>query len=400
MLLPVRAWPLAVAVGLTALATSAVLSACTDSGLAGSTGTGSVGSSVAPPGPALAWTPVALPAGVAVRTLTTMGDRLLVGGLAAGSPPAPVMLTLDAGGASSTVPLTPASGYAFEARWYSVATDGTKIIAIGGATGGAHSNVRWTTWTGTAAGVKEVPQSFYAFGGWGAGDLVDAVTTPGGDALVGSWGGAKAGLDAAVWTESGDVWTRQDPAGTALESTATLLVGPRAATRDGAGILVAGSALHLVPGSVNQAAAVWRSAGVDTGWHRVDLDDPGTHSEAVSATCDEAGAGTCVVLGQVEGSLAVWELDGDTPRRQGGIPAIAVGDKDVVPAPVLHGSDAVVVSPDGSRTAVLVRASGTWHTSTGPAGTPAAAAAVGGRLYVATRTTTDGPTTLWAAALP
>lgn len=405
MLLPVRAWPVAVAAGLTALATSTVLSGCTDSGFGGATGTGSttgtgsVGSPVVLPGPAPGWTPVALPAGVTVRTLTAMGDRLLIGGLADGSPPAPVMLTLDAHGASSPVPLTPTSGYAFEARWYSVTTDGTKIIAIGGANGGAHSNVRWTTWTGTAAGVKEVAQSFYAFGGWGAGDLVDAVMTPGGDALVGSWGGAKAGLDAAVWTESDDVWTRQNPAGTALESTATLLVGPRAATRDGVGILVSGSALHLVPGSVDQAAAVWRSSGVDTGWRRVDLDDPGTHSEAVSATCDEASAGACVVLGQVDGSLAVWELDGDTPKRQSDIPAIAVGDKDVVPAPVLHGSDAVVVSPDGSRTAVLVRASGAWHTSTGPAGMPAAAAAVGGRLYVATRTVTDGPTTLWAAAL-
>ena len=129
----------------------------------------------------------------------------------------------------------PAVPYAPVARWYSVATDGTRIIAIGGANGGAHANVRWTTWSGTPAGVDELLQSFYAFGGWGAGELVDAVITPGGDALVGSWGGAKAGLDAAVWTFADRVWTRQDPAGTALESTATVLVGPRGATRDGDG---------------------------------------------------------------------------------------------------------------------------------------------------------------------
>ena len=190
------------------------------------------------------------------------------------------MLTIDAVGAQTPVPLNPQSPYAPLARWYSVATDGTRIIAIGGANGGAHGNVRWTTWAGTAAGVDELPQNFYAFGGWGAGDLVDAVITPGGDALVGSWGGAKAGLDAAVWTFADRVWTRQDPAGTALESTATLLVGPRGATRDGDGILVTGSALRLDHGVV-QTAAVWRSSGVNSGWHRIDLPGAGSHSEAV-----------------------------------------------------------------------------------------------------------------------
>ena len=135
-------------------------------------------------------------------------------------------------------------------------------------------------------GRRDAP-GFYAFGGWGAGELVDAVITPGGDALVGSWGGAKAGLDAAVWTFADRVWTRQDPAGTALESTATVLVGPRGATRDGDGILVAGSALHLDEG-VRQTAAVWRSAGVNCGWHRLDLPDVGTHSEAVAARCGDA----------------------------------------------------------------------------------------------------------------
>jgi len=229
-----------------------------------------------------------------------MGDRVLVGGLKAGDTPdtpSPTMLTIDAAGSQTPVPLNPQSPYAPLARWYSVATDGTRIVAIGGANGGAHANVRWTTWAGTAAGVDELPQSFYAFGGWGAGDLVDAVITPGGDALVGSWGGAKAGLDAAVWTFADRVWTRQESAGTALESTATLLVGPRGATGDGDGVLVTGSALHLDQG-VDQTAAVWRSSGVNTGWHRIDLPGAGTHSEAVSAQCSPAD-GSCLVTGQV-----------------------------------------------------------------------------------------------------
>ena len=107
-----------------------------------------------------------------------------------------------------------------------MATDGARVIAIGGANGGAHANVRWTTWAGTAAGVVELPQSFYTFGGWGAGDLVEAVVTPSGDALVGSWGGARAGLDTAVWTFADRTWTRQDPAGTHSRAPPTCWPGP------------------------------------------------------------------------------------------------------------------------------------------------------------------------------
>src|ERR1035437_3951278 len=129
------------------------------------------------------------------------------------------MLMLNSAGTDSEVLLTPHSGYAFEARWQSVASDGTRVIAIGAANGGAHFNSRWTTWSGTTAGIEELPQSFDTFGGWGASDLADAVITSAGDAIVGTWGGAKTGLGGAVWLSSGQVWTRQDPAGTALQQT-------------------------------------------------------------------------------------------------------------------------------------------------------------------------------------
>jgi hypothetical protein len=351
-------------------------------------------------GPPLAWSAVELPTGVEPKTLTTMGDRLLVGGLKAGDTPetpSPVMLVLDAGDILESVPLMPKSPYAPIARWYSVVTDGTRIVAIGGANGGAHANVRWTTWSGTLAGVQELPQNFYAFGGWGAGELVDAVITPTGDALVGSWGGAQAGLDAAVWTFADPVWTRQDPAGTALESTSKLLVGPRGATSDGDGILMTGSALHLDDG-VKQTAAVWRSSGVNTGWHRIDLPDSGTHSESVSARCGAPSPTSCVVAGQVDGRLAVWSVDGDRAARQTGIPTIAVGDQDVVPAPVIARISSVIVSPNGPTATVLSRSdTGSWVASAGPAGLPIATALVGDRIYVATRPAPVAAATLFVA---
>jgi hypothetical protein len=397
---PAAGWRAAV---VTSVVAATALAACTGtdptSGSSADPTTGSSATAVG--GPALSWATVTLPAGVEPRTLTTMGDRLLVGGLRAGATPdtpSPTMLTIDAAGTLTPVPLNPQSPYAPLARWYSVATDGTRIVAIGGANGGAHANVRWTTWAGTAAGVDELPQSFYAFGGWGAGDLVDAVITPGGEALVGSWGGAKAGLDAAVWTFADRVWTRQDPAGTALESTATLLVGPRGATGDGDGLLVTGSALHLDQG-VAQTAAVWRSSGVNTGWHRVDLPAAGTHSEAVSAQCS-ATAGSCLVTGQVDGRLALWDLQGDTATAQTGLPAIGVGDQDVIPRPMPAGPHSLVVSPSSGRSVVLSNAAQGWAVSAGPTGLPVAAALVGERLYVATRPAAGATASLFVARWP
>jgi hypothetical protein len=366
-------------------------------GVAGCTPGGGVSpsaSSGAAAGVELSWSVVRLPAGVQPLTLTAMGNRLLVGALATGTPPAPRMLILDSAGKASEVRLWPHSGYAFEARWQSVTSDGTRIIAMGAANGGAHFNSRWTTWSGTTAGVQEWPQSFDTFGGWGAGDLVDAVLTSAGNAIVGTWGGAKAGLDGAVWLSSGPVWTRQDPAGTALQSTPELLVGPRSAVSDGAGILVAGSALHLAPGSVIQHAALWRSRVLNSAWRRLDLPVPGTSSEAVSARC---AGDQCFVAGRVDGSLAMWDLIGNKATRLPGIPAVAVGDSDPLPGPLIIGGHLVQVAATNGHVITLTRVGPRWSVSAGPPGVPQRAALVGDHLYV---TVNHGPgtaATLWAA---
>jgi hypothetical protein len=351
--------------------------------MAGCTAVGGTGTSTSTatggPGPVLSWSVVRLPTGVQPLTLTALGDRLLVGGLAAGTPPSPRMLTLDSAGTASEVPLTPRSGYAFQARWQSVVSDGTHVIAIADANGGAHFNSRWTTWSGTIAGVRELPQSFYAFGGWGAGELVDAVLTPAGQALVGTWGSARAGLDGAVWLASGPVWTRQDPAGTALESTPELLVGPRSATSDGAGILIAGSAVNLAPGSVSQVAALWRSTALNSRWRRIDLPHPGRSSEAMSARCE---GDHCLIAGRVDGSLAIWDLFGDTATRLGGVPVEAVGDGDPLPDPLTIGGHLVQLTATRGHVLTLTRDGSAWFVSSGPGGAPTTAALIGDHLYV------------------
>ena len=340
----------------------------------------------------LSWSMVPLPLGTQPRTLTALGERLLVGALAVGKTPTPRMLTLDAAGTTRQVPLTPHSGYAFETTWQSVASDGTRVIAIGAASGGAHFNNRWTTWSGTTAGVQELPQRFDTFGGWGAGELVSAVVTPAGEALVGTWGGAKAGLDGAVWLSSGPVWARQDPAGTALQSTPDLLVGPRSATSEQAGILVVGSAVHLRPGSVSRQAALWRTSAPTSTWRRLDLPQPGRSSEAVSAHCT---GDHCLIAGQADGSLAMWDLTGGTPTRLAGLPSIAVGDNTPLPDPVVIGRHLVQLATDRGHAVVLTRDGSSWSLSDGPDGMPTAAALVGDHLYVILTHGSGTPASLW-----
>ncbi|HYU84256.1 MAG TPA: hypothetical protein VEK80_05575, partial [Kribbellaceae bacterium] len=283
-------------------------------------------------GKTLAWTAVELPAGEEPVVLTPIGTDLLVGLRRPAARVKPHLLRLTAAGTSTEIPVhpNPSSPYAYEARWNSLVTDGTRILAIGGAPGGAHSNTRWTTWTGTTAGLTEKPQSFNTFGGWGAGQLVDAVMTPAGTALVGSWGSAKAGLDGAVWLPSGDRWVRQSSAGTALESTQALQVNPRAGTTSGDAIVLTGSQLRLAPGLVEQHAALWRSAKLNQGWTRLELPEGGKRSEGVESRCTTT---TCMVAGYADDKVALWRVEGTNATRLANVPDIAVSDRDVVPAP-------------------------------------------------------------------
>ena len=137
--------------------------------------------SAGPPAPPdVAFTPVALPDGAVPEVLAADGDQLLVGIHREGAPQPPGLVRRGPDGTVTEIPAQAATGYGRTASWYSLAADGTRILAIGGDRGGAHGNVRWSVWTGSATGVAEHAQAFSTFGGWGAGDLIDAVLVPGG----------------------------------------------------------------------------------------------------------------------------------------------------------------------------------------------------------------------------
>ena len=301
----------------------------------------------------------------------THGDQLLVGLRHRGAKVVPELVLLDGDKRTPiAVKPNPKSPYAFEAIWYSIAYDGKQLLALGGAAGGAHSNTRWTVWTGTPqTGLIERPQDFFTFGGQTAGDLYSAVITPSGRALLGSWGGVATGNDAMVLAAAGRrrKWTRQNPTKTALQSTPSLLVGPGFGTTLGESIVLVGSQVRLAPNVVAQEAAVWRSTKLNQGWTRLALPEPGNRSQANTATC----AKDCVISGYVDGQLAIWQLDASgTAKRLAGVPAIPVGDKDKLPPPIVDGDKIVQVVAQDNKVKVLTGQDGHWtiQESQGPEG--------------------------------
>jgi hypothetical protein len=325
---------------------------------------------------------VELPAGTAPVKLAVAGEDLLIGVRRDGQPLVPGLLRRARDGALGEVAVRGTSPYALLARWYSIDSDGDRIVALGGERGGAHSNVRWSIWTGRLSeALVEKPQGFSTFGGHGAGDLVDVVLTPVGPAAVGTWESKRVGSDVAVWTADGDVWLRQSSVGTPLESAMESLGFPMAATGLERGIVIAGWQLAVESGTSRMRPVVWRSSSGNTGWTSTPLPDSGQTGSAVAVRCRAA---TCGVAGHVDGRLAVWRLAGDAWTRVPGTPPIPVGDRDRMVAPIELDGRLTQLVPDGGKIKIA-RADGdrwTLRELSGPSGMVTAATAVGDALYL------------------
>ncbi|HYN29966.1 MAG TPA: hypothetical protein VES95_08865 [Dermatophilaceae bacterium] len=353
-----------------------------------------------PPGPErLSWAETRLPDSMAPLTLAPVGNALLVGARAPqGAEVRPSLLLLDRADPTRVdrrLPVRPVSPTAYQVRWLAVTTRAGRITAVGGAPAGAHSNTRWSTWAGTLeTGVREQPQPFETFGGWGAGAVTALVATPERDLLVGSWAGT-TGDDVVTWRQSAERWVRTSPAGTPLASTPSLLTGARGATAWGRGVLVVGSTTSLQPGRVAQRPAGWRAPSTAGPWSRVDLDSGDAAGEAHAAACDSE---RCLVLGQVGGRLAAWDVNDTGARRLPGMPSWPVGERDLLPPPLLLRSGPVAVVPHDGRAHVLVLGPDAVTDRGGPeAASVASVVATGDRLAVVAA---DGEerTRLWTTA--
>ncbi len=343
----------------------------------------------------LEWTPVALPAGHAPVTLTAYLGGVLVGTHVGDAPGVPGLLALR-GASAASLPVAPASPYGKEATWLSIeATHDGALVAVGGARGGAHSNVRWSVWRGDSGGLHEQEQVFSTFGGWGAGEQLGVIPTDAGPMLLGSWESKGAGLDADIWLPTGAEWIRQDPQGTPLASTATILVGPRGGAQRGRGAVVVGSVVDLRDG-VTQRPAAWISREGNTGWASVEV--PGASGEALGVGCSSRDE--CLVIGVLSGRLAAWRLGDGTAVAVAGLPDVSIPETASMPPPRALGESWLVVVPSGhgSRAMIVGAGSPVVGEVTPPPGTVTATIVLGDTAYAVT-TDVSGRTALWSAAV-
>ena len=325
--------------------------------------------------PALKWTPVDLPDSMNPRSLALSGPYLLVGGRSSIGGDHPALAAVADDGAARSVRLRPNSPYAKVADLVSLDADGTEVVALGAAHGGAHSNFRWTVWRGTTAGVVEYPQTFETFGGQSAGGLTDVVLTADGPVIAGTWSAASGkGLDAAVWLPDGETWARQPSDGTALANTDMVQVNPRAAEAAGQALIITGSLITFEDG-LRQTAAVWTWPSRSGQWSVTRLPESGERSDALSARCAQA----CWVSGYVDGRVALWQVGAGEPVRQPLPDGLMVDSK--TRTVLTDGRRPGVVFSHEGRSMLAVENESGWSTFAAPDGTVVDAIAVGDRVY-------------------
>ena len=342
----------------------------------------------APSGPA--WRQLPQPAGVQVVQLATLGDAVVLGGYEPSAPVKPSLWRWSAATGLVRIPVTAVSGYAPDALWTSLGSSGPRLLAIGGAPGGAHANTRWTVWEGSVSGLVEQPQSFDTFGGWGAGTLVGVAFAGAEPFIAGSWGSRSAGLDLAVWRLAGSRWRRADATGTPLASTATRLVQGVAVASAPDGAVVVGSTVRLRAG-VDVRPAAWHAPSPRGPWTLVELPLPPavTQARAEAVVCADT---SCLILGRAAERLVAWTLRAGRADIVADVPAIplAVG----VPT-VAFAAGWAIAAATPSGAAVIRQTETGWATSPLPDGTPVALIGMGTRLVVSLRQ--PASTTLWTS---
>ncbi|MGV8848110.1 MAG: hypothetical protein ACOH16_01055 [Propionibacteriaceae bacterium] len=314
--------------------------------------------------------------------LAITGGGLVVAGTdAAGAVP---MLARADGAA---IPLVPTEPYAASAALVGVvaAPDPARLYAIGGRSGGAHGNVRWTVWDGPVTGpLTSRTQEFFTFGGHDAGPLLGVVTAGGKPVIVGTRGD-EGGPLAALYMASGESWHQlETPA--SLRSGKGGILGFTAATGAGDQVVIVGDVVTAdVTGTVQTPALFHGSPGGT--WTRVDLPVPGprqpgvSHATAVACTLD-----ACWVAGWSGGPMA-WHvsLAGGSVLATSSLAGGAPQDTDPTALVALVDGRPVVVTNAATPT-IAVLCHTMWTTFPVPRAATAVTA-VGSDLYVVAGTT-------------
>ncbi|NNC13599.1 hypothetical protein HII28_17165 [Planctomonas sp. JC2975] len=318
------------------------------------------------------WTEIPVPtAGARVLVFLIVGNRTLaLGSVWHGSTRAPAAWSTTDFARWTALTVHPVTGYGRLAEFTMGAVDTTdrhtpgRIVAWGQAFGGAHSNPRPTTWTGspgaphTSGMLTEHEQPFTMFGGEDA-IATDAEAAYGGTMLLaGSWD-SRTTLDgpgrygAAVWLSgSGTTWTRHtDLAGlSSSNGEQTSAVG--AAAGPTGFVLVGASARYGQSGPPSTALAWFSNDGL--AWQRVAL----PNAESAVASRVACGSRACTMIGSTfasEQHLICWRTDAagrvtetsDGPGRGlVDVTGVVAEQASVADAPTTSGADAANAATD------------------------------------------------------
>lgn len=318
-------------------------------------------------------------------TLTATVDRVLVG---TSGDAGPGLVWVAADGSTTRAGVSAHSGYAREGRWLGVAERDGRLVALAGARGGAHANVRWTFWRGDPTGLAEVPQPFETFGGWGAGTLAGVAAEETGAVILGSWQSATAGLEPTVWRLApNSAPTRISSTGTALGNGPLTLHQAHGIATTGTLTVIAGSTTHLGD-PIASTPTIWVAR--DSGpWHAYVFDEPGS-VEAIGC-----GASTCLAVGRSAGILRAWAVD-RTGVRDAAAPRLPLTANPGPSAPAFLGDQAWVAVPTAEGTRLLHWAAGAWSDNPGPPGSPTAVSATAAAVWVVS--SAGASSTLWRSA--
>jgi len=223
---------------------------------------------------------------------------------------APMVVGAD----GTAVRLVATEPYAATAAIVAASISGDELYLLGGRSGGAHGNVRWTVWDGPPAGaVTSREQDFFTFGGHDAGPLLGVVPAGERPIIVGSRGG-DAGPMAALYSANGSVWKQLDtPA--ELQSVKGTLLGFTAVASNRDLVVLVGDVVRATVDGVEQTPAMFYGT-VGGSWRRVDLPVPGPRRpglrHATGVACD---GGVCWVVGWAGRPMA-WRVGLDAASVQ------------------------------------------------------------------------------------
>lgn len=283
------------------------------------------------------WEVVTVPTGVHPAAVAPSPQGLLVGGTRNASGTQGPILLLHRFGTWEQIPLHPKSGYGDSATLVQISVSGSKIVAIGNSTGGAHLNPRYTVWVGNFSGLDEQPQGVETFGGEDGGNLNGIVAAPT-PIIVGNYSISTSQIGMAVWTNSDALWTRPplppEVTGSPGDQTSSAAASSLA---DATVVVGLAASVGSATPAFHATAWLFRSGA----WGRIEFGP--ANSLALSVSC---GTNRCLVSGLIDQKLALWSLAQDGEVASISVPSLAVPLTSHGPRAAVWGSRDIVLSPD------------------------------------------------------